>query len=148
LDHNLLLVNIRTRRLPVACLDHQVQLGSCSKVLAVGRIFNSRKLMTTSGFVKDTISLFDQEKIAISTCKISKSGIGGPLIDIDGNFHGMNFYGVEETPFLPRSIILKCLGNFRMLRYVFEYLCATSQQPLQSPLAYLCMLQVTSLLPQ
>jgi len=119
LDHNLLLVNIRTRRLPVACLDHQVQLGSCSKVLAVGRIFNSRKLMTTSGFVKDTISLFDQEKITISTCKISKSSIGGPLIDIDANFHGMNFYGVEETPFLPRSIILKCLGNFRMLRYVF-----------------------------
>ena len=47
-------------------------LESCSKVLAVGRIFNSRKLMATSGLVKDTISIFDQEEIAISTCKISK----------------------------------------------------------------------------
>ena len=71
LDYNLL-VNIKTPPLPVARLDHQVQLESCSKVLAVGRIFNSRKLMATSGLVKDTISIFDQEDIAISTCKISK----------------------------------------------------------------------------
>ena len=71
LDYNLL-VNIKTPPLPVARLDHQVQLESCSKVLAVGRIFNSRKLMATSGLVKDTISIFDQEEIAISTCKISK----------------------------------------------------------------------------
>ncbi|XP_062190248.1 uncharacterized protein LOC133893275 [Phragmites australis] len=112
LDHNLLLVNIHTRRLPVAHLDHQVQLESCSKVLAVGRVFNSRKLMATSGLVKDTISIYDQEEAAVSTCKISKAGIGGPLIDVDGYFHGMNFYGEEETPFLPRSIILKCLKRF------------------------------------
>ena len=72
LDYNLLLVNIKTPPLPVARLDHQVQLESCSKVLAAGRIFNSRKLMATSGLVKDTISIFDQEEIAISTCKISK----------------------------------------------------------------------------
>jgi len=115
LDYNLL-VNIKTPPLPVARLDHQVQLESCSKVLAVGRIFNSRKLMATSGLVKDTISIFDQEEIAISTCKISKAGIGGPLIDVDGYFHGMNFYGVEETPFLPRSIIIKCLRSFAMFR--------------------------------
>jgi len=115
LDYNLL-VNIKTPPLPVARLDHQVQLESCSKVLAVGRIFNSRKLMATSGLVKDTISIFDQEEIAISTCKISKAGIGGPLIDVDGYFHGMNFYGVEETPFLPRSLIIKCLRSFAMFR--------------------------------
>jgi hypothetical protein len=72
LDYNLLLVNIQTPRLPVARLNHQVQLQSCSKVLAVSRIFNSRKLMATGGLAKDTIRIFDQEEIAISTCKISK----------------------------------------------------------------------------
>ncbi|KAF8657809.1 hypothetical protein HU200_059971 [Digitaria exilis] len=119
LDNNILLVNTKTPRLPVARLDHQVQLESCSKVLAVGRIFNSRKLMATSGLMKDTISVFDQEEIMVSSCKISKVGIGGPLIDVDGYFHGMNFYGVEETPFLPRSRILKCLRSFGMFGYVF-----------------------------
>lgn len=72
LDNNILLVNTKTPRLPVARLDHQVQLESCSKVLAVGRIFNSRKLMATSGLMKDTISVFDQEEIMVSSCKISK----------------------------------------------------------------------------
>ncbi|CAL5081626.1 unnamed protein product [Urochloa decumbens] len=114
LNYNLLLVNIKTPRLPVARLDHQVQLESCSKVLAVGRIFNSKKLMATGGLAKDPISIHDQEEIAISTCKISTVGIGGPLIDVDGYFHGMNFYGVEETPFLPRSTILKSLRSFGM----------------------------------
>ncbi|OEL31619.1 hypothetical protein BAE44_0007363 [Dichanthelium oligosanthes] len=147
LDYNLLLVNIKNPPLPVAHLNHQLQLGSCSKVLAVGRIFSSRKLMATSGLVNDTISIFDQKAISIPTCQTSKVqflfvGIGGPLIDDDGNFHGMNFYGVEETPFLP-SIILKCLRSFGMFRYVFSYLCTTA-----SPLAYLCMLaDLLSLLP-
>jgi hypothetical protein len=68
LDYNLLLVNIKTPHLPVARLDHQVQLASCSKVLAVGRVYNSRKLMATSGLVKDTTSIFDHEEIAVSTC--------------------------------------------------------------------------------
>ncbi|XP_066358871.1 uncharacterized protein [Miscanthus floridulus] len=72
--------------------------------------------MATSGLVKDTTSIFDHEEIAVSTCKISKAGIGGPLVDVDGYFHGMNFYGAEETPFLPRSIILKCLKSFGMFR--------------------------------
>ncbi|CAN6196062.1 unnamed protein product, partial [Urochloa humidicola] len=59
LNYNLLLVNIKTPRLPVARLDHQVQLESCSKVLAVGRSFNSRTLMAASGLAKDTISICD-----------------------------------------------------------------------------------------
>ncbi|KAL6655517.1 hypothetical protein ACP70R_006343 [Stipagrostis hirtigluma subsp. patula] len=113
LDYNLLLVNTYTSFVPVARLYHQVQLESCTKVLAVGRIYSSRKLMATSGLVKDT---FDQEEIAISTCKISKAGIGGPLVDFNGNFHGMNFSGEEETLFLPRSIILKCLKSFEIFR--------------------------------
>lgn len=72
LDYNLLLVNVQTPPLPVARLDHQVQLASCSKVLAVGRLYRSKKLMATSGLVKDMTRIFDHEEIAVSTCKISK----------------------------------------------------------------------------
>ncbi|KAL6846509.1 hypothetical protein ACP4OV_023957 [Aristida adscensionis] len=114
LDYNILLVNVYTSLVPVARLDHQVELESCIKVLAVGRIFSSRKLMATSGLVKDT---FDQEEMAISTCKITKPGIGGPLVDFNGNFYGMNFYGEEETPFLPRSIVLKRLTELGIFRH-------------------------------
>ncbi|OEL30697.1 hypothetical protein BAE44_0008284, partial [Dichanthelium oligosanthes] len=40
---------------------------------------------------------------------------------LDGNVHGMNFYGGEETRFLPRRIILECLKSFGLSRYVFDY---------------------------
>lgn len=45
--------------------------------------------------------------------------IGGPL---DGNFVGVNFYDDEETPFVPRNIILECLRNFETKGYLIEYL--------------------------
>lgn len=40
------------------------------------------------------------------------AGIGGPVIDCDGNFVGMDFYGRKETPYLPRDIIMKLLSYF------------------------------------
>uniref|UniRef100_A0A0E0K4E3 Uncharacterized protein n=1 Tax=Oryza punctata TaxID=4537 RepID=A0A0E0K4E3_ORYPU len=116
LDYDILLVDIQTPYLCVARLYHEVQLGPGSKVVAVGRVFNTKKLMAASGLVKDKRDISDQEECTISTCKISKVGIGGPLIDLDGNFHGMNFYGEEETPFLPTNIILECLKRFGLSR--------------------------------
>ncbi|KAM0858761.1 hypothetical protein ACQ4PT_047621 [Festuca glaucescens] len=48
--------------------------------------------------------------LLISTCQIKKVGIGGPLIDLDGSFIGMNFYEESETtPFLPRKTIVTVL---------------------------------------
>jgi hypothetical protein len=50
-----------------------------------------------------------------------QAGIGGPLVDLSGNFigmnfffceNGMNFYDKEETPFLLRNDILECLRQF------------------------------------
>lgn len=46
-----------------------------------------------------------------------KAGIGGPLIDFDGNFIGMNFHGMEETHYLPRPMVLELLRHFE--RYAF-----------------------------
>uniref|UniRef100_A0A453LK10 Uncharacterized protein n=1 Tax=Aegilops tauschii subsp. strangulata TaxID=200361 RepID=A0A453LK10_AEGTS len=56
-------------------------------------------------------SKLDCEELCVSTCKITKAGIGGPLIDTGGNFLGMNFYHEEETPFLPRDVIHLLLLN-------------------------------------
>lgn len=116
LDYDILLVNIQTPYLCVARLYHEVQLEPGSKVVAVGRVFNTKKLMAASGLVKDKRDISDQKECTISTCKISKVGIGGPLIDLDGNFHGMNLYGEGETPFLPTNIILECLKCFGLSR--------------------------------
>ncbi|KAE8801071.1 DNA repair protein rhp54 [Hordeum vulgare] len=54
----------------------------------------------------------------------SEAGIGGPLIDIEGNFVGMNYCSQMGdhsqkaiTPCLPRNLILKCMehsGIFRL----------------------------------
>ncbi|KAK1631084.1 hypothetical protein QYE76_005399 [Lolium multiflorum] len=110
LRYNIALVNVPA---PVflcpASLHHQIQLESGSKVVAVGCLFNSRKLMATSGVVMDKVSRFDTEEFLISTCKISKAGTGGPLVDFNGNFLGMNLYDAEQTTFLRRNIIIKRL---------------------------------------
>ncbi|CAM0884078.1 unnamed protein product [Alopecurus aequalis] len=83
-----------------------------TKVVALGRGFRSGELMVTNGVVTGERSRFDCEELQMSTCKITKSGIGGPLVDFDGNFVGLNFYDVENTPFLPRDIILEFLSSF------------------------------------
>ncbi|XBI40873.1 hypothetical protein VPH35_125411 [Triticum aestivum] len=52
----------------------------------------------------------DCRALKLSTCKIKKIGIGGPLTNFGGNLVSMNFYdGHEETPFLPRSKVVGIL---------------------------------------
>lgn len=46
--------------------------------------------------------------------------VGGPLMDFDGNFIGMNYYDAKETPFVPSFIVLKCLKQFKLFRYAFD----------------------------
>ncbi|KAK1696437.1 hypothetical protein QYE76_013134 [Lolium multiflorum] len=113
LQHNLAVVNIpRFHTLREARLDNQRQFECHSKVVAVGRCFNSGKLMATSGMLTDNPSRDYREELVISTCEITMTGVGGPLINFDGDFIGMNFYAEKETPFLPRNIILDLLKQF------------------------------------
>ncbi|KAF7103830.1 hypothetical protein CFC21_104771 [Triticum aestivum] len=68
--------------------------------------------MASRGEVKrrNKDSELDCRALKLSTCKIKKVGIGGPLINFGGNLVGMNFYdGHEETPFLPRSKVVDVL---------------------------------------
>ncbi|XP_037471549.1 uncharacterized protein LOC119345730, partial [Triticum dicoccoides] len=95
-----------------AIIDNKVKTGTHSEVLAIGRVYESGKLMAASGVVINKENELDCKDLRISTCQITKAGIGGPLIDSNANFIGMNFYGLEETPYTPRDTILKLLENF------------------------------------
>lgn len=107
-------------------LEHQLQFESHSKVVAVGRCFKSGKLMATSGVLTDDPSGVYRKELMISTCEITMAGVGGPLIDLDGNFVGMNFYAKKRTPFLPRSTITECMANFKTYRGELKKLDSTT----------------------
>ncbi|KAM3258741.1 hypothetical protein ACQJBY_050499 [Aegilops geniculata] len=85
-----------------------------SKVVAVGRCFKSGRLMATHGRLTDWSGVLDYRDLRYSSCKITKAGIGGPLIDFKGRFVGMNFYDKKiGTPFLFRDCIIRVLAHFK-----------------------------------
>lgn len=87
---------------------------SSGKVVAVGSEPIDGLLMASIGEVKprDKDCKLDCKDLKVSTCKIKKAGIGGPLINLDGGFVGMNFFdGRKLTPFLPRSKIVQVLRS-------------------------------------
>ncbi|KAF8657808.1 hypothetical protein HU200_059970 [Digitaria exilis] len=114
--------NIVFPELRATNLYHPMEIKTDSEAVAVGRLFSTGKLTATRGIATDKKSNLDCNKLMVSTCKITKAGIGGPLVDFSGNFIGMNFYDKEETPFLPRIDILECLMQFETRGYVLQRL--------------------------
>ncbi|KAL6616389.1 hypothetical protein ACP70R_038659 [Stipagrostis hirtigluma subsp. patula] len=118
LMHDLAVVHIK--HAPVfqpayLCFSHRVQFEPNCMVVAVGRCFTSSMLTGTSGIVIDSLSdVFGELKL--STCKFNMARIGGPLIDFDGNFAGMNLQGAKRTAFVPANKILECLGHLGTIR--------------------------------
>ncbi|PNT69925.1 hypothetical protein BRADI_2g03130v3 [Brachypodium distachyon] len=111
---NIAIVNIKAFPVLRTCLEHQ-QLKSQSEVVAVGRCFSSGKLMATTGMLIDNPSEAYSEELEVSTCEITMTGVGGPLIGLDGDFVGMNFYDTKVTPFLPKKKILELLMQCRKI---------------------------------
>uniref|UniRef100_N1R248 Uncharacterized protein n=1 Tax=Aegilops tauschii TaxID=37682 RepID=N1R248_AEGTA len=69
--------------------------------------------MATSGDLVFWTGTLDCDFLVTSTCKISKAGIGGPLVSLDGDVIGMNFYDKRiGTPFLLLVDIYKILASF------------------------------------
>ncbi|KAF8712691.1 hypothetical protein HU200_028455 [Digitaria exilis] len=119
LEYNVAVIIVMGFRIMrTAEFHNQMQIEPQREVVAVGRVFESGKLMATTGIVTGKESKLDCNELMVTTCKITKAGIGGPLIDLDGNFLGMNFYGMKETNFLPRNIILTLMKRFEAERYV------------------------------
>ncbi|CAN6243999.1 unnamed protein product [Urochloa humidicola] len=89
------------------------------KAIAIGRDPMRGLLMGTIGEVRfsNKDCKLRCKDLHWSTCKIRKAGIGGPLINFDGSFVGMNFYdGSSATPFLPRRKVVDALRG----KYNFE----------------------------
>ncbi|CAO2188131.1 unnamed protein product [Urochloa humidicola] len=113
LSYNIAVVSVEGYRCcRTAEFHNQMQIEPHMEVVAIGRIFETGKLMATSGIVTEKESDLDCKELKISTCKVTKAGIGGPLIDLGGNFVGMNFYGMEETHYLPGPRVLEWLRLF------------------------------------
>ncbi|KAJ1283631.1 hypothetical protein BS78_03G143000 [Paspalum vaginatum] len=84
-------------------------------VAAVGRCFVSGgALMATTGKLVPRSGTLDCKLLTYSKCKITKAGIGGPVVTLDGHVLGMNFYDKIGTPFMSWdwiSGVLKSFGN-------------------------------------
>ncbi|XP_066315934.1 uncharacterized protein [Miscanthus floridulus] len=113
LHYNVALVGVRDCRV-VRPASIQPYWFGCSKVASVGRSFISGALMATSGQLVSWSGTLDCMCIVRSSCKITKAGIGGPLVNmLDGKVIGMNFYDKRiGTPFLLWKDIDNILAHF------------------------------------
>ncbi|CAO1943094.1 unnamed protein product, partial [Urochloa humidicola] len=132
LHYNVALVNVKDFTAP-SPLHIQPQRSNCSsELVAVGRCFKYGILMAARGQHAWMMHKLDCKLVKYSTCKITKAGIGGPLVDSDGKFIGMNFCGIDLydmilheikrtwTPFLSSDVILNVLAYFKTKRTVAE----------------------------
>ena len=73
LNYNIAVVSITDFRFTqTARIDDQVQIKPHAEVVAVGRVYDSSKLMATSGVVTDKPSELNCKELVVSTCKITK----------------------------------------------------------------------------
>ncbi|CAM0901740.1 unnamed protein product [Alopecurus aequalis] len=116
-NYNIAIVSIERKFISVCPEDISIKDSTpkpSGKVVAVGREPRQGLLIASIGEVKrrDKDCKLDCKDLMLSTCETKKVGIGGPLIDFDGNFVGMNYFdGRMLTPFLPRSKIAQVLGS-------------------------------------
>ncbi|KAF8662219.1 hypothetical protein HU200_056420 [Digitaria exilis] len=121
LHYNVALVSVQgIRDLRTADIQAQLDYGNLSRVAAVGRYLRSGALMAASGDLVSWSGRLDCKFIVHSSCKITKAGIGGPLVNMGGNIIGMNFYSEKiGTPFLLWKEIDKILSYFEEKRYIY-----------------------------
>lgn len=89
--------------------------------------------MATSGELVEKRNNVSCTDLKDSTCVISKAGIGGPLMDFDGNFIGMNFYDMGQTPYLPGDKILEVLRQFDGKRALSDEAIGCPRWPIPEP---------------
>ncbi|TVU34691.1 hypothetical protein EJB05_16537 [Eragrostis curvula] len=115
LHYNAALVSVEDCR---SILGADVQPG----VLALGRCFKSGILMAIGVQLFSWTGTLDCGMLGYSSCRITKLGIGGPLVDVDdGKIVGMNFYDKKVgTPLLLWNDIQIILNHFENIRTFAE----------------------------
>ncbi|KAF8646805.1 hypothetical protein HU200_065603 [Digitaria exilis] len=137
LHYNVALVSVKDFTAPHPANIQPYRSNHSSELVAIGRSFKSGILMAASGQhcqhteMPDTL---DCKLLRYSTCRITKAGIGGPLVDYNGKFIGMNFCGMDLihknlddnriwTPFLSSDVIHDVLAYFKTKLYVRISFC-------------------------
>lgn len=82
---------------------------TCGETLmAIGRHWKSPyNLMSSGGLFSAGRCYLHCEELCRLDCRISKSGIGGPVVNSHGEVIGISFYARRFTPFLPINFALK-----------------------------------------
>uniref|UniRef100_A0A0E0KLH0 Uncharacterized protein n=1 Tax=Oryza punctata TaxID=4537 RepID=A0A0E0KLH0_ORYPU len=119
LHYNVTLVSVKDKDFHARPANIQLDHNHGPRVAALGRCFESGKLMAARARVVDWSGTLDCELFLIrSSCKITEAGIGGPFIDLEGKVIGMNFYDKKiGTPYLPWNVILMVLACFEKERW-------------------------------
>lgn len=93
--------------------DSLFHLSPGDLVVAVGRYWDDHAIMAAPGQFSVDICNLDCKELFRADCKITKCGVGGPLINRHGEVIGINFYNELYTPFLPINVVFKCLDYFK-----------------------------------
>lgn len=84
------------------------------KVIALGRYFmRSHELMAAPGEFCLNCCEYDCRELFRVDCRITKCGIGGPLINCYGEVIGVCFYDIGFTPFLPINVASKWWEHYK-----------------------------------
>ncbi|KAL6584612.1 hypothetical protein OROMI_003901 [Orobanche minor] len=85
-------------------------------IVAVGRYFSKPfDLMAAPGEFTLARCAFDCKELCMGTCKTTKCGEGGALINLSGEVIGITFYYEYgfTTPFMPINIAQKCWEHYK-----------------------------------
>ncbi|CAL5087317.1 unnamed protein product [Urochloa decumbens] len=123
LNYNIAIISVKKNFNAVRAEDmfSEIVPKPSEKVVAIGRDTIHGPLMASIGKVNRSNkgNKLSCKDLWVSTCKIKKAGIGGPLVTFDGSFVGMNFYDESGvTPCLPKRKIAQVLRgviNFPLL---------------------------------
>ncbi|CAM0909155.1 unnamed protein product [Alopecurus aequalis] len=113
LHYNVALVSVEDYR-ALRPSNTLLRWNKAFEVAAIGRCFKTGELMATCGKLVSWTGTLDCNFLRTSSCKITKAGIGGPLVNLNGDVIGMNFYDKRiGTPFLGMEEIYDILRSFK-----------------------------------
>ncbi|XP_056687363.1 uncharacterized protein [Spinacia oleracea] len=101
-------------------LNERECLPKGNDVFALGRHYLSGSYMVASGRTTVKKNQFDCAEILYSSCKITKCGVGGPLVDSCGELVGINFYDGKDAPYLPICLVSKCWHHMKRYKKVIH----------------------------